>query len=234
LGQAGAGTAAPWRSAARLQPWLVTGGLLLLLAILTVNVLVHGPLVRLDEHIRATVQARALSPGWYWLRDGPRAPAQLVADLGRTPLAIPVLAVAAIVVSVARRSLRPLAAAAIGVTLLLATVIPAKILIGRPGPGLTSATQGELGVFPSGHTSTACVCYSLAVLLVVAGQPGWVRRPAVACLAVLWLLVGAALIWCDYHWFTDVAAAWALSALIVRFTLWVTGQGWRAAGASPP
>jgi membrane-associated phospholipid phosphatase len=35
----------------------------------------------------------------------------------------------------------------------------------------------------------------------------------------VWLLVGAALIWCDYHWTTDVLAGWALSALIVWLAL---------------
>ena len=27
--------------------------------------------------------------------------------------------------------------------------------------------------------------------------------------------------WCDYHWFTDVAAAWALSALLIQLTFWI-------------
>ena len=31
--------------------------------------------------------------------------------------------------------------------------------------------------------------------------------------------VGAALVWCDYHWFTDVVAGWALSALLIELTL---------------
>jgi membrane-associated phospholipid phosphatase len=66
------------------------------------------------------------------------------------------------------------------------------------------------------------------VLLLIAGQPGQpgqpgqsgqpprIRRVALTGLAVLWLLVGAALVRCDYHWFTDVAAGWALAAIIVQ------------------
>jgi membrane-associated phospholipid phosphatase len=42
-------------------------------------------------------------------------------------------------------------------------------------------------------------------------------------MAVACFLVGAALIWADYHWFTDVAAGWALAALIVMAALRATG-----------
>jgi membrane-associated phospholipid phosphatase len=214
--------AVPSRAAARLWPWLATGSLLLVLAILTGNVLAHGPLVSLDQHIRDVVQARATSPAWRWLGASPQSPAQLVTDLGRNYVAVPVLALTAVLLAVRRHTVRPVAAAAIGAALTLATVIPAKILIGRVGPGLTTVGTGGLGAFPSGHTTTACVCFSLAVLLIVAGRPGRVRWLAMVGLAVLWLLVGAALVWCDYHWFTDVVAGWALSALIIELALWAT------------
>jgi len=111
------------------------------------------------------------------------------------------------------------------VVLLLGTVIPAKIIIGRPGPGLPAVLPGQLGVFPSGHTSTACICFSLAVLMLVAGQPARTRYLALAALALLWLGVGAALVWCDYHWFTDVVAGWALSALLIQLTFWINRAG---------
>jgi membrane-associated phospholipid phosphatase len=216
--------AAPQAAARRVPPWLVPATLLLVLALLTGGVLAHGPLVSLDGHIRAAVQARATSPAWRWLGDSPHAPAVLLTDLGQYLVAVPVLAVTAVALAIRRHTARPLAAAVVGVVLLLAIVIPAKILIDRPGPGLTSATEGSWGAFPSGHTSTACVCFSLAVLLIVAGQPARTRRLALAGLTLLWLLVGAALVWCDYHWFTDVAAGWALSALIVQLALRVTGD----------
>lgn len=199
--------------------WPLPAGLLLVLVFLTVNVLAHGPLVTLDEHIRQTVQGWAHSAAWRWLGDGPHAPAQLLTDLGRVTVAVPVLAVVAAVLAIRGHTVRPVLAAAAGVVLLLVTVIPAKIIIGRPGPGTSALTSGSWGYFPSGHTSTACVCYSIAVLLVIAGQRAWVRRAALAGLAVVWLLVGAALVWCDYHWASDVLAGWALSALIVWLAL---------------
>ncbi len=204
--------------------WLLPAGLLLVLVFLTVNVLVHGPVIGMDQQIRHTVQGWAHEPGWHWLASGPHAPAQLVTRLG-SPLAVAVLAVAAAVLAAWRRTLRPLLAAATGVALLLVTVIPAKIIIARPGPGSGALASGSWGYFPSGHTSTACVCYSIAVLLVIAGQPSWVRRAALVGLAVVWLLVGAALVWCDYHWVSDVLAGWALSGLIVWLALRVRWPG---------
>lgn len=203
----------PWPS------WLLPAGLLAVLVFLTVNVLAHGPLVTMDHHIRQTVQGWAHAAGWRWLADSPHAPALLLTDLGRVTAAVPVLAVVAVVLAIRGHTLRPVLVAAAGVVLLLVTVIPIKIIIARPGPGSTALTAGSWGYFPSGHTSTACVCYSIAVLLLIAGRAGWVRRVALAGLAAVWLLVGAALVWCDYHWASDVLAGWALSALIVWLVL---------------
>ena len=203
----------------RPRPWLLPAGLLLVLAVLTINVLVHGPLVTMDQHIRQTVQGWAHAVGWRWLADSPHAPAQLITDLGRATVAVPVLAVVAAVLAVRGHTPRPLLVAAAGVALLLVTVIPAKVIIARPGPGNGAVAAGSLGYFPSGHTSTACVCYSIAVFLLVAGRPARVRRVALAGLAAVWLLVGVALVWCNYHWATDVLAGWALSALIVWLAL---------------
>ena len=197
---------------------------------LTINVLVHGPLVSMDQHIRATVQGWAHAAAWRWLGDRPQAPAQLVADLGREALAVPVLAVVTVVLAAGRRTLRPLLVAAAGVALLLVTVTPAKIIIARPGPGDSGVAPGSLGYFPSGHTATACVCYSIAVLLLIAGRPAALRRAGLAGLAAVWLLVGAALVWCGYHWATDVLAGWALAGLIVWLAVRVPvpGRGSRA------
>lgn len=199
--------------------WLLPAGLFLVLVFLTVNVLLHGPVVSLDEHIRQTVQSWAHSATWRWLGDSPQAPAPLLTDLGRVTVAVPVLAVVAVLLAFRRHTLHPLLVAAAGVVLLLVTVIPAKIIIARPGPGTTTVASGSLGYFPSGHTSTACVCYSIAVLLLIAGRPARARRVALAGLAAVWLLVGVALVWCDYHWASDVLAGWALSALIVWLAL---------------
>ena len=213
-----AATAAPLRRTWRRPAWLVTGGLLIL-ALLTVNVLAGGPLVGVDRRIRAAVQAQADSATWAWVGDSWHAPARLLAELGNSQIAVPVLALSALFVALRHRSLRPLLAAAAGVALLLVTVIPAKILIARPGPGQPPVVPGHRGVFPSGHTTTAGVCFALAVLLLAPDLPARTRRAAVAVMAALCFLIGGALVWCDFHWFTDVVAGWALTALIVMAAL---------------
>ncbi len=227
-----AATTAPLRAARRRPAWLVPGGLLLILALLTVNVLAGGPLVGVDRRIRAAVQALAASATWRWVGDSWHAPARLLVELGNNQVAVPVLALSALIVAARHRSLRPLLAAAAGVALLLATVIPAKILIARPGPGQPVIAPGSMGVFPSGHTTTAGVCLALAVLLLAPGLPARIRRAAVAAMAVLCFLVGMALIWCDFHWFTDVVAGWALAALIVMAALRLTRPGLAGRGGN--
>jgi membrane-associated phospholipid phosphatase len=221
----GEAPAPPRHLATRPSSRLISGILLLILIILTINVLVHGPLTGLDERIRAAVLARADSPAWRWLSDSPHRPALLLTDLGMYTVAVPVLAAAAVALAIRRHTLRPVLIALTGVVLLVGTVIPAKIIIGRPGPGLPAVLPGQLGVFPSGHTSTACICFSLAVLMLVTGRPARTRYLALAALALLWLGVGTALVWCDYHWFTDVVAAWALSGLLIQLTFWINRAG---------
>lgn len=204
-----------WRA-----PWAAPAGLVLLLTLLTVSVLAGGPLVALDRRIRAVVHGQATAAGWRWLSAGRLAPAQLITDLGAARIAGLVLAASAIIVALRHRSVRPLVIAAAGGALLAATVIPGKILIRRPGPGYTVLAHGSWGDFPSGHASTAGVCYGLAALLLTSQlQARTLRRAVAAAVAVVCVLVGAALVWCDYHWFTDVVAGWALAALIV-WVMW--------------
>ena len=69
------------------------------------------------------------------------------------------------------------------------------------------------------------MCLALAVLLLALDLPARSRRAAVAAMAALCFLVGAALIWRDFHWFTDVVAGWALAALIVLAVLRLAGPG---------
>jgi membrane-associated phospholipid phosphatase len=183
-----------------------------------------------DWRIRDVVQAQAHSATWRWVGSGGHAPAVLLTQLGNNQVAFPVLILAALVVAIQYRSVRPLIAAAIGLVLLLGTVVPAKILIARAGPGMPPVAHGAMGVFPSGHTATSSVCLGLAVLLLARDLRGRARQAALAGMAVVCFLVGAALIWCDYHWFSDVAAGWTLSALIVMAALRATGLSGNSGG----
>jgi membrane-associated phospholipid phosphatase len=225
MSEAPPATAPPRRTWRQQYPRLLPGGLLLLLTLLTVNVLADGPLVPVDKRIHKVIHHTGNSPGWSWLKDGPATPARILVDLGNIRVAFPILLVIALYAALDRHSLRPLLTAVTGVVLVLATVVPLKILVGRPNPGSGQLAPHELlGAFPSGHTTTACVCYILAALLVTP-DPGSRARPiALRAAAVLGALVGLAMIWCNQHWFTDVAGGLALAGLIVPFTVWLTGR----------
>jgi undecaprenyl-diphosphatase len=214
----------------RRTPWLLPGVLALILAFLTVSVLAHSPVLDVDRWIRGAVQAQADSPRFRWLEGYRHAPIYLLVDLGNNQVAVPVLGLSVLIAAIRDRSVRPVLAAMVGLVLLLGTVIPAKILIGRAGPGLPPVAHGALGVFPSGHSATSSVCLGLAAVLLARGMPGWARRAVLTIMATVCFLVGAALIWGDYHWFTDVVAGWALAALIVMAALRATGLSRKARG----
>jgi membrane-associated phospholipid phosphatase len=213
-----------WRSR-----WLVPGIPAAVLAVLTINVLASGPLVGADKRIHATVATLVNARGWQWLG----GPARLIVDLADPVVAVTVLVVSALAVSSRRRSLRPLLAAGLACTLLLVTVVPGKILIGRLAPGQLRLPSGSYGSFPSGHATTASVCYVLAVLPLLPYLPGWIRRAALAALPVWCFLIGAALVWLSYHWFTDVVAGWALASIIIQVTLRLTREEYSGLSTPP-
>ena len=76
------------------------------------------------------------------------------------------------------------------------------------------------------------LCWLLAATLVTPLLGPWLRRAAWALAVAVTLTVGAALIWCDDHWTSDVIASLALVTLIiwvsVRLTPWLAGRlpGW--------
>lgn len=222
-------------AAQRWRSWsLLPGVPAVVLAVLTINVLASGPLVHADQRIHAGVLARTATPGWQWLTAGSFSPAALVIGAADPRVAVPGLLLIAVAVSAWRRSLRPLLTAAIAVILLVATVIPAKKAIGRLAPGQLRLHPGDWGAFPSGHTTSAAVCWILAALLVAPLLPAAVRRAGPVALPLWCLLVGAALVGANYHWLTDVIAGWALAAIILQATLWLAGLAGRLPGTGRP
>jgi membrane-associated phospholipid phosphatase len=229
MDEAGPTTTITRRGLRQRYPWLLPGGLALILVLLTVNVLANGPLVALDRRIQTVTHQARRSGQWNWVAHGHDTPARLLVDYANYEYAIPVLVIVAIAVALLRHSLRPVFTAAVGVALLLATVIPLQLLIGRAYPakkwhGHAHAllVPGKLGSFPSGHAATAAVCYGLAALLL---SPAPRRLWGWLLLAFAWLLclgVGASLVYVGAHWFTDVLAGWALAGLVIMLTLRLT------------
>ncbi|MEU9604473.1 phosphatase PAP2 family protein [Streptomyces sp. NPDC048057] len=176
-------------------------GLLLLFAAVTWQVVVDGPLRRLDERVESTVVGR-----------GPRPLTEFLADLGNLTVALPVLA-AAVAYALwqggrARRS--DALCAVLAMAAVPALVVPLKALTDRPGP-LTEAT----GYFPSGHAATALVAYGGAALLL--GRVGNVapRRWAMPAALGLTLATGIGLVLRGYHWPLDVLGSWLLCGALL-------------------
>ncbi|MFJ5079070.1 phosphatase PAP2 family protein [Streptomyces sp. NPDC088553] len=164
---------------------------LVALAVVTWQVLVHGPLARLDERV-----SRAL------VDSVPRPLSELAADLGNMTVALPVLACAmAYAVWRGRRLAALYAGLAMAAVPLL--VIPLKEWTARPGP----LEPWAHGYYPSGHTATAAVAYFGAAFLV--------SNRLIPVAAVLTAVTGTGLVLRGFHWPLDVLASLCLSLLIL-------------------
>lgn len=199
--------------------WIAPVALLIVFAVLAWQVVAHGPATGVDIRLRDRIQGWAAEPALAWLAP----PGRALASLGSQPITLSVLgAVTLLAAWRARRDGRPpwqpvaLSAAAVSA---LATVIPLKILIARPGPGKITLGDAILGFFPSGHTSDALLCYGTSALLLTT----WVlrgtlaRRATSATTTTLIILVILGLLWSDYHWLSDIlgSLAWCGAALLI-------------------
>ncbi|MBL1108093.1 phosphatase PAP2 family protein [Streptomyces sp. 5-8] len=187
-----------------------------LFALITWQVVTHGPLLGLDARLsRALVRPDRFS--------------ELLSDLGDIQVAVPVLALALACVLWRGRAagrhrwwLPPLAAAVLMV-LVPAIVVPLKDWTARPG---TAAVPPGTGYFPSGHTATAAVAYGSATLLLLP----WLRTAAARRIlaggcAVLVLGASYGLVRRGYHWPLDVVASWCLCTVLLATLSLVSGPG---------
>ncbi|MEU6168341.1 phosphatase PAP2 family protein [Streptomyces tanashiensis] len=164
---------------------------LVALAVVTWQVLVHGPLARLDERVSGSLVDTV-----------PRRLSELTSDLGNMTVALPVLACAmAYAVWRGRRAAALYAGLAMAAVPLL--VIPLKEWTARPGP-LEPWAQGY---YPSGHTATAAVAYFGAAFLV--------SNRLIPVAAVLTAVTGTGLILRGFHWPLDVFASLCLSLIVL-------------------
>lgn len=158
---------------------------------MTWQVLVHGPLARLDERVSRSLVDTV-----------PRRLSELASDLGNMTVALPVLACAmAYAVWRGRRAAALYAGLAMAAVPLL--VIPLKEWTARPGP-LEPWAQGY---YPSGHTATAAVAYFGAAFLV--------SNRLIPVAAVLTAVTGTGLILRGFHWPLDVFASLCLSLIVL-------------------
>lgn len=163
------------------------------LAVLTWQVLVEGPLARLDERVSRSLVDLV-----------PRGLSELGADLGNMTVALPVLACAMAYAAWCGRRAQALCAGAT-MALVPLLVIPLKEWTARPGP----LEPWAAGYYPSGHTATAMVAYVGAAFLV--------SNRLIPLAALLTALTGAGLILRGYHWPLDVLASVALCVPLLRW-----------------
>ena len=187
--------------------------LLAVLAVVTEQVIAKGPLLDLDRWIRDWLQTRAAANPYPILNTC----ARWWTDIGSPEIAVTALVLVTVASATRTRSWKPVLAATLAGTALFGTVIPGKLLIGRPGPEGWVVGPGDLGWYPSGHTSTAMVCLGTAawILATCFALAPRTRRVLYAATAAICAGVGFCLMWCNYHWFLDVLGALCLSAVIL-------------------
>jgi membrane-associated phospholipid phosphatase len=126
--------------------------------------------------------------------------------------------------AIARRTLRPLTLALLSVFFLVVVTWVLKAVVGRPGP-TGVAPPAHDGAWPSGHAVAMVVATVVILRLFPALRAAHPPGLAVAFLPAAF--VGAALIYCGHHWFTDVAVAFPLGLLLGWAALWVAQWGSR-------
>jgi undecaprenyl-diphosphatase len=181
-----------------------------LLALVTADVAVGGYLTHLDGQIRDFAQPGSMSAPW-WL--------SAAGEVGDLRVAMPLLAVAAIVACQYSWRLWPAVFAVSTFAAVELAVLALKWAVGRPGPGVWADRPGYPGYFPSGHSATAATLVAVIAFIavrVVAGHGRSSRLPDVCAVAgiVAGLLAGARAVVGDTHWTSDVVGGLLLYTAI--------------------
>jgi membrane-associated phospholipid phosphatase len=206
------------RFGARVPWWLLPAVLVAGFVFLLWQVKTHGPVTGLDIRVRDRLQDLAGKKSLHLMFH----PARAAADLGNQSVALTFLFAFTALAARATRSWRPVFVS-LGAAAALLTVIPLKLWIDRPGPGMLVLGDAALGYFPSGHTADAILCYGTSALLVSAfvippGPAGrstrWVSAILAAALVFLTIF---GLLWSDFHWLSDTLGSlcWCGAALAV-------------------
>ncbi|WP_033220687.1 phosphatase PAP2 family protein [Kitasatospora phosalacinea] len=190
--------------------------LTVVLAVVSWQVAVDGPLLGLDTAVRDGVRHLRRAIGSAPLNHLGVA----LSDLGGALVAVPVLlGCAGLAARLARRDGRPrwwvpVPVAVVAAVLVPLLVVPAKTWFARPGPYGVPLAGDQWGWYPSGHTATSSIAYGTAALLLARVLPAAAGRLGAAA-ALVCLGVGAGLVWSDFHWLLDVVASWCLAGLLL-------------------
>jgi len=180
--------------------------------------LAQGHLLALDQHVADWVDGHRPAV-LYW-------PSRVLNYLGQGgQVLMPVAIVLAVVVTVRRRSIRPMLVFVAAFALTYVTIGPLKIWLDRAAPAFTgpdrtvlfnpAASGVEAMSYPSGHVANALVWYG--VITVLAGALVTLSARARLALRVLPpVIVFCTTTYLAFHWLTDSVAGVFLGLVLTR------------------
>jgi membrane-associated phospholipid phosphatase len=182
--------------------------------LITVDVLVGGPLTHLDHAVSTWARSTGL-PGVGWKRPGQKQADQAINFGDREVVGLIVL-VAILWICVRARTIVPLLRLGVLSVVASTIVLALKFGIGRHAPSGVHGPEA-LRSYPSGHTATAVILWGL-LYAVVAEYPDFAVSRQVAWLlswaGPLAVMVGMTLR--DYHWVTDLLGAASLCVVLLQ------------------
>jgi len=203
---------------------------LVVFVLVTVDVLVGGPLTHLDATVSSWARSTGL-PGPASTRAGQETADQLVNFGDREVVGIIVL-IPVGWICIRARTVRPLVRLAVLAGVTASIVLALKYAIGRPAPTGVHGSEAFQS-YPSGHTATAVILWGTLYSVVAEHRDRAVSRRVawlLSWLAPLLVMVGMVLR--DYHWVTDLVGAAALCTVLLeaeRLAL----RHWRGARRGP-
>lgn len=187
---------------------LVAAALVLFLLV-TADVLLSGPLRAFDSRF-------AFGP-WHDADPLLDRLSRTVLRLGQRAWVSPVLLGVAGVLALRRRRWRPLVVAGLGLLVLNVVAGALKLGLGRSNP-YSGSDQLFVGgtEYPGGHASNTVLTWGLLCWVLARYSRVRVRRwPAVSVVALITLLVVAAGLYLDWHWFSDQVGGVLLGAVLL-------------------
>ena len=195
-------------------------------ALLTVDVVLDGPVRRADPQVAGWVAAHVHGAAW-WL-------ARVLAGFGQRAFDAVPLGLAATIAAVRGRRWRPIVWTCAVLAVLAVGVQGLKIAFGRTGPGGQDAIFAGGLEYPSGHTINGIVMWGMILQLLhdLGGASGrWLtpRRRAALC-SMTGFATGVGLVAVNWHWLSDVLAGWLLGPP----ALWLALRAYRHLRDAPP
>jgi membrane-associated phospholipid phosphatase len=222
------------RARAGTSPTLLLAALAVFVLI-TVDVLVGGPLTHLDRVVSDWARSTGL-PGPGWQARGQKE-ADMAINFGDREVAGLIVLVTVAYLSIRARTVVPLLRLAGLAAVTSGVVLALKYGIGRHAPPGVHGPE-VFRSYPSGHTATAVIVWGL-LYAIVSEYPGFaVARPVAWLLSwagPLAVMVGMTLR--DDHWMTDLLGAAALCVVLLQAERMALAH-WRGArrgsAADPP